>query len=731
MARISPLGWRARRRPVPFVPQMERSDCSAACLAMVLQTHGHYAPLAELRVACGVSRDGASALGILHGARSLGLEASARRVEEAEALRKLPLPAVLHWDFDHFVVLERFRGDTAVIVDPKSGRLVIGMDALGKRFTGVVLVLQPGPGFRRRPARRPDLARYRELVGRFGGGIVQVLLASCALQLIGLVVPVATQLVVDRAVLPGQEPWLWGIALAAALAAVARLLVALARAWVLQGLQSAMDAALMTRFVDHMLRLPHGFYLQREAGELVRRVQGNAVIRSLFGSQAAASLLDAVSLLGYAALMLAYNLQLGLVVLAFAAVRCGLFAWMSGANRRYMASELAAAEKEEAALISAFSALETTRAAGSEARQVERWQRHMTTATNQRLARYRLELNAAHAVTVLKAVMTGLVFVVGGRAVLDQQLTLGEFAGFLALQAIFLLPLDSFLKAATDLQYVGTHMRRLDDVLETPRERVGGIDPGVLRGSIELRNVTFRHHPASPLVLDNVSLSVRPGEKVAIVGPSGSGKSTLLRLLLGQHVPSEGQVLFDGRDLATLDLGVVRRQIGAVPQEVFIFNDTVHGNLALGDCGATMDRLAEAVHLACLDEVIEQLPAGYATRLGENGAVLSGGQRQRLSLARALVRPPAMLLLDEATSSLDLETERQVHQRLSALSCTRIVITHRIASIADADRIVVMDAGKVVQVGSYRQLVAVEGLFRTLVAGVELRHDAECVHEPA
>jgi ATP-binding cassette, subfamily B, bacterial len=710
-----------RRRRLRFIPQIEVTECGAASLAMVLAHHGHHAPLAELRVACGVSRSGADALAIAKAARAYGLAAQGARVE-MEHLRELPVPAILHWDFDHFLVLERVTSSHAVLVDPAIGRRTVTLDEMGRHFTGVALVLSPTPALKRRARTRPSLGKYREIFRRSLPSLGQVLLASLGLQVVGLLFPVATQILVDAVVVPHQPALLWGLAFALAAAVIARALLALVRSFVVQGLRTVLDFTLMSRFLGHLLHLPLGFFLQREAGDLVQRVHSNATIQNLLGTQSISALLDGLLLVGYAALMLAFDWRLGLVILGFAAARVLLLLAVRERSQLAMASELTASGREYGALLEALSGLETTKASGAENRMVQRWAHRMTGRVNGALARRKLAIHASHATVLLQGLGAAVVFLVGGEAVVAQRMTLGTFASFLAIQGMFMAPLESLLETVAQLQYLGNHLERLDDVLTTPPEPSGSADPGRLRGAVELRDVSFAFTPNGDPTLEGVSVRIHPGEKVAIVGPSGAGKSTLARLLLGMHLPSSGTIAFDGRDLRTLDLQRVREQMGVVLQDTFLFDDTVRANLSLKDEELPLERLRAAARLACVEDVIDALPDGFATRLGDNGNVLSGGQRQRLNLARALVRDPAILLLDEATSALDLETERRVHQSLADLGCTRILIAHRLATVQDADRILVLEDGQIVQEGTYEELSTRDGLFRSLVEAKELAH---------
>jgi ABC-type bacteriocin/lantibiotic exporter with double-glycine peptidase domain len=353
---------------------------------------------------------------------------------------------------------------------------------------------------------------------------------------------------------------------------------------------------------------------------------------------------------------------------------------------------------------------------------VQRWAHRMTARTNSSIERRRLNMAAGQLTVLLQGLGTALVFLVGGEAVVDQRMTIGTFASFLALQGLFMSPLQSLLETVGQLQYLGNHLERLDDVLTTPPEPSGTLDPGRLRGAIELDQVSFGYSPSEPPTLHDVSIRIRAGEKVAIVGPSGAGKSTLARLLMGMHIPSSGRIAFDGRDLRELDLQRVRKQMGVVMQDTFLFDDTVRANLSLKDEEVPLERLHTAARLACIDGVIDALPEGYGTRLGDNGNLLSGGQRQRLNLARALTLEPAVLLLDEATSALDVETESQVHANLASLGCTRILIAHRLATVKDADRILVLQDGRIVQEGTYEELSAREGLFQALVGARGFAH---------
>ncbi len=713
------MDWRTLlRHRVPFLAQMEAVECGSASLAMVLAYYGHHAPLAEVRQACGVSRDGSNAAAILRAAREYGLEAEAFKAEVHE-LKELPLPAILHWEFRHFLVLERLNSRRAVLVDPARGRITVSIDTLAKAFTGVVLAFEPEDHFKRRARVRPSLSRYMDQVRQHLPSMAQLLMASIFLQIVGIVMPIGQKILVDRVIVPKQEAWLYGLAAALVMAFIVQSALTYARSWVIQNLQVALDFKLVGGFMNHLLKLPLSFFLQRRSGDLIQRMDSNAVIQNLLSERGVSALLDIFLITGYGALMLAYNRRLALLVMALGSLRLLFQIAVRRINQQIMSTELAAAGNASAMLYESLSSLETIKAAGAEGAFVRRWADRQIARVNSGLAREYLNLNLNTVMGLVNSLGTAAVFAVAGKEVLDQNMTIGTFSAFLSLQGLFLSPLGSLLSAYNQLQYASSHLARLDDVMETHPEPTGIREPKSLKGSISLEGVSFSYIANDPAAVEDINLEIRAGEKIALVGPNGAGKSTLARLLLGMHIPTHGVIRFDGIDLREFDLSKLRNRMGVVLQDTFLLDDTVRSNLCLNNPSLHLDRLKEAARIACIHDVIEALPKGYDSVIGENGRTLSGGQRQRLALARALSHDPAILLLDEATSSLDLETEAKVHSNLHTYGCTRILIAHRLATVQDADRILVMDHGRIVQEGTYESLLAVPGLFRTLVESAE------------
>lgn len=716
------MDWQRNfRRRVPFIPQMEAVECGSASLTMVLSYYGHHAPLAEVRQACGVGRDGSNVTTILKAARDYGLDAEAFKADVHE-LYELPLPAILHWEFRHFLVLERINKRRAVLVDPAQGRITVSIETLRKGYTGVALAFEPEDHFAKRTRKRPSLRRYTDLIKEHLPSLVQLFMASIFLQIVGIVMPMSQKILVDRVIVPKQEAWLWGLALALIMAFLIESALSYLRSWVIQTLQVAMDFKLVGGYMNHMLKLPLSFFLQRRSGDLIQRMDSNAVIQNMFSERTVSAILDIFLLTGYAALMIAFNSRLAFLVMGLGSLRLLSQIAVQRVNQMIMSAELAAAGGASAVLFESLSSLETIKAAGAEGAFVRRWADRQIARVNSGLRREYLNLNLGTLMGLSNSLGTTAVFLFAGKEVLDQRMTIGTFSAFLSLHGLFLAPLGSLLAAFGQIQFMGSHLARLDDVMETQAEPTGTKDPQNLRGIIALDHVSFSYTSNNQAAVEDISLEIRAGEKIALVGPTGAGKSTLARLLLGMHIPTRGLISFDGVDLREFNLSKLRNRMGVVLQDTFLLNDTVQANLCLNGPDISLRQMKEATRIACIDDVIEALPKGYDSVIGENGRTLSGGQRQRLSLARALAHNPSILLLDEATSSLDLETEAKVHKNLSTYGCTRIIIAHRLATVLDADRIIVMDQGRIVQMGTYDELSTSQGLFRTMVDSAEATH---------
>lgn len=683
---------------------------------MALGYHGRHVPLAEMHDAVGAGRDGVDALRLTQAATFYGLRARGVATE-LDDLRVLPRGTVLHWGTSHFVVLDSASRRGVTIVDPMAGRYRVPWPLADELYSGVAIILEPGADFRAggRPGHGAWHHARRLLTSSTGIG--KVLATSVVVRVMALAVPILTGVVVDD-VVPAGDGHLLAVLAAVMVALIAySALATFLRAHLLLGLRSRLDVDMTLGFLEHLVDLPYAFFLKRSSGDLMMRLRSNAVVREILTTGSIASLLDGVLATVYFLVIVALSPVLGALVGVLAAAEVAVLLAARRRNQHLMAESLAAEARSQSYAYEMFSAVETLKAAGAERRAVAHWTNLFVDELNVSLSRGRLAAAVETATSALRLASPIAVLLVGAHLVTTGQLSLGTMLALAALATAFLEPLATLVATTLQLQLLGSYLARLDDVFDTPTE-TGGRDlrpAPCLTGALRAEGLTFGYSRHGAPAVDGVDLDVRPGQVVAIVGRSGSGKSTLGRLLLCLYPPTSGRVLLDGIELATLDPRSVRSQVGVVTQDPYIFGLSIRDNVSMGDPGVPMERLQSAAELAGIAADIDAMPMGWDTPLVDGGASLSGGQRQRLALARALAIQPRILLLDEATSSLDTVTEARVQANLASLGCTVILIAHRLATVVDADQIVVMDAGRVVEVGDHATLVAAGGPYADLV----------------
>ncbi len=702
---------------MPWVRQMELADCAAACLGMVLALHGRQVPLAELREATGASRDGVDARALMQAARRYGLTAEAVAAD-VDDLDKLPSGSILHWEFSHFVVLDGLGRKSVAVVDPMLGRRRVSFDDLRQSYTGVAIVLLPSAEFRTERRRQPGSWRYLRPLLTQRGALTRVLITSVVLRVLALALPLLTSLLVDE-IVPRDDRHLLLVTGATMAAVVGYYFVAdLLRGHLLLQLRTRLDVNLTQQFVDHLVALPYSFFLRRTAGDLMMRLRSNTIVREIITAGTLSALLDGTLAGFYLILLAAASPPLVLLVLGLALLQVLILVLSWRRNQHLMSESLHVQAKSQSYTFELLAGIETLKAAGAESRAASHWRGLFIDEVNVGLRRGRLDANVNAAMNALRVASPLVLLTYGGLLVLDGQMSLGTMLAATALAAGFLEPLAVLVETGLELQLLRSYMERINDVLDTPREQEGKqlrTVAGRLAGRVRAEDVSFAYGPLSPPVIRGVTLEVRPGQQIGIVGRSGSGKTTLAHLLLGLYPPSTGRILFDDADLTELALPSLRRQVGIVTQRPYIFGSTVRDNITLGDPAVSDEAIARAAQLACIHDDISAMPLGYYTPLIDKGASLSGGQQQRLALARALVNQPAILLLDEATSDLDTMTERQVHENLDRLGCTRIVIAHRLSTVSRADLILVVESGRIAQRGTHVELLAQQGAYRDLV----------------
>ncbi|MGK7899005.1 MAG: NHLP family bacteriocin export ABC transporter peptidase/permease/ATPase subunit [Xenococcus sp. (in: cyanobacteria)] len=712
----------------PTILQMEAVECGAASLAIILAYYDRVVPLAELRIECGVSRDGSKASNLILAARRYGMEAEGFKAEYLDQIKEISLPFIVFWNFNHFLVVEGFSKQWVFLNDPATGPRRVSWEEFDEGFTGVVLVMKPGTEFDK-GGRKPSVifALSDRLRGSVGA-ILYCILAGFLLVLPGLAIPVFSQVFVDEILVENRTEWLRPLILGMIITTIFQGILTLLRLRYLRKLRIKLAVGMSTRFLWHILRLPVRFYAQRYAGEVSNRASLNNKVAQVLSGQLATTFIDAVMILFYAAVMFAYDGILTLIGICFSAINGLALQWVArhrvDANMRLVQDW----GKAHGVGIAALQSIETLKASALESDFFARWSGHYAKAAT---AQQDLEVtNQILGVLpiLLSSLTSMLILVVGGWRVIDGNLSIGMLVAFQSLMLSFQQPVNTLVDFGTTLQELEGDLNRLDDVLgnsldpeleirqvksqnEAEKENANS----QLQGYVELRNVTFGYSHVDPPLIENFCLSLQPGQRVALVGASGSGKSTLSKLISGLYQPWSGEILFDGILRQEISQEVLASSLSLVEQDIFLFGGTVRDNLTLWDTTVPDKQLIKACRDAVIHETVITIPGGYDGELLEGGVNLSGGQRQRLEIARALVKNPTILVMDEATSALDAQTEQMIVANLQQRNCSCILVAHRLSTIRDCDEIIVLEKGKVVQRGTHEELWEEGGVYGRLI----------------
>ena len=707
-----------RRVTTPLLLQMHMTECAAACLGSVLAYFGRWVPLAELRDRCEVSRDGSTAAGIVRAARYYKLQCVGWYGDISD-IKKRPLPLILFWDFNHFLILEGYDREWFFLNDPATGRRKVSAKEFTGGFTGVALQFKPKPGFQGGGA-RPNILR-RIPLWLHGTQDALVYVAACGLMLavLALVAPALLAIFVDR-VLGENEPW--GEFVAGAMVATAILVYGLS--WLkqrcLRHLATRVSIISWDRCLSRLLRLPVDYFSHRLAGELTARILSVDKIAKGLANHFIDLLIEIGMSTVFLIVMLVFDPTMALVVLVLAMLNAALTRVIS-----HIRTDANHALRREQGLLLGVGTLmlhhaDTLRMTAADDRFFARWSGHQA----RELAARQHFSELSHINSSLPGMFTVLgnivVLVFGASQVMAGELTLGTLMGFYVVAAMFLAPIGRFVEFADDLQTIETDMRRLEDITKAPE------DPGLARrrapsgtiatlegklrltGHVELRNVTFGYNRGRPPLIKDFNLVIKPGQRVAVVGPSGSGKSTLSRLVSGVYQPWSGEILFDGHLRREIPDEVLARSLSMVDQHIVLFSGTVRENLTLWNSAIPDETLVAATRDASIHNEILSRPLDYATQVDEDGDNFSGGQRQRLEIARALVSNPTILILDEATSALDAVTEDIVDDALRRRGVSCLIVAHRLSTVRDCDEIIVLDKGEEVQRGTHDELMSDE-----------------------
>ncbi len=726
LALIKRIRWNKTKK-IPYRQQTSASDCGSACLAMVLGYYGKDIPQEEVRNIVGVSRSGANALNVLQAGRWYGLRGRGVNLTDISKLTHLPAGTILHWDFRHFVVFEKLRRNEVHILDPATGRRKVSLEQFSKSFTGIALIFEPGESFVPEARRKTGLKRYLYYLLQEKQLLIKIIVSSVVLQLLALVIPIVTGLLVDRVVPRSDQQLLMMLLLGSVVIMGFYLLSSLLRSHLLVYLQTRLNSKFTLDFLEHLVGLSYGFFEQRSIGDLNNRMNSNSEIREILTSGAMSAVLDGTLVLLYLLLLIIINIKIALLVMALGFVRVLVFTLTRKSQKDLMAEVINASANTSSYQMQLLAGMETLKSCGAEDHTLQRWSNIFTDQLNVLVRQGALNAKVDSLLGTLAIGSPLLILALGGHLVMAGELTLGSMLAAVALATGFLTPLSSLVNESIKLQRLFAYMERINDVMSAKLEQdaTDKIIFSELKGAVSVNKVEFSYSVLAPPVLKDISLNIEPGQFVALVGPSGSGKSTLARLLAGLHLPKSGVISYDSINLERLNLVALRKQMGIVSQQPYIFGTSIKDNIQMNYSSASFEELVSAAKLACIHDDIMSMPMTYDTMLSEGGGSLSGGQLQRIALARALITQPRMLILDEATSALDVITENNIQLELEQLQITRVVIAHRLSTIINADLILVLDNGELVEQGTHRTLLNAKGQYARLMSIYNKKNDSE------
>ncbi len=707
---------------VPVIMQMEALECGAACLAMVLAYYRKWIPLEQVRLDCGVSRDGSNMKNVYLAAQHYGLQAHGYRME-VDALKKDgTFPCIIHWNFNHFVVLNGFKGGKAVLNDPARGLVRVPMEQFDESFTGLVMTFEPGEGFVPSGKRKSTLAFARKRLRGAGPAVAFVLLVSAISGLFSVINPVMSRVFFDR-LLTGMAPqWLIPFITAMAVLAVFQIAVQWAQTIYSLKINGKMAIEGNASYMWKVLRLPMDFFSQRMTGDILQRQGTNAAIAGTLVQTVAPLALNTVMMLFYLAVMLRYSALMTLVGIASLLINLAVARYLSVKRVNLTRVQMRDAGKLASATLAGISMTETIKASGAEGGFFRKWGGYQASVNTQKLRFVTLNTRVGILPQFISTASNYLVLFLGVRLAMDGNFTLGMITTFQGLLSSFMGPAMTLVTAGQTIQEMRTEMERIEDVMEYPDDPalLYGADIGEdhydkLKGEVELRNVTFGYSRLGNPTVTDFSMHLKPGGRVAIVGASGCGKSTISKLITGLYQPWEGEILFDGKPISSIPRGVFTGSVAMVDQDIILFEDTIANNIRMWDNTVADFEVILAARDAQIHDDILQRPGGYQGKLTENGKDLSGGQRQRLEIARVLAQDPSVIILDEATSALDAKTEHELVKAVKDRGISCIVIAHRLSTIRDCDEIIVLEKGKVAERGTHDELYARGGVYAELV----------------
>ena len=708
---------------VPVVMQMEALECGAASLTMILAYYGKWIPLEQVRADCGVSRDGSNAKNVLKAARSYGLTAKGYRYEPDELKRCGKFPCIIHWNFNHFVVLDGFKGNKAVLNDPAKGTYSVPMETFDNSFTGICLMFEPSETFE--PGGKPKsmIAFAKEKMRGAGVAVAFTIITTVITSLIGIINPAFSRIFIDR-LLTGQNPdwfmpFIWALT---ALSAV-QIIISFIEAIFEARISAKIDAVGSTTFMWKVLRMPMEFFSQRMAGDIQQRKGSNASVASTLVHTFAPLVIEACMMVFYLVVMIRYSLLLTLVGIASILINMFMSRIISKKRVNITRVSMRDSGKLAGATVAGIEMIETIKASGAENGFFEKWAGYQASVNTQKVKFAKLNQYLGMIPSLVSTLTNTAVLIIGVYLTMEGSFTVGMVMAFQGFLGSFMAPAQQLISAGQTLQEMRAEMERIEDVMKYPTDVLceQAADEGEdaeydkLSGNVEMRNVTFGYSRLGEPLIRDFNLTLHPGSRVAFVGTSGCGKSTLSKLISGLYQPWSGEILFDGKPMTKIDRSVFTGSLAVVDQDIILFEDTIANNIKMWDSSIEDFEMIMAARDAQLHEDIMQRDGGYNYKLTEGGKDFSGGQRQRIEIARVLAQDPTIIILDEATSALDAKTEYEVVKSIKDRGITCIVVAHRLSTIRDCDEIIVMDHGNVVERGTHEELYALGGFYTKLV----------------